>query len=505
MLTQTHDVANNSGKSGLRGGGTGSNENSLEAGVGAPLRFTQDYKTSDFRPRRPNRRIAWFIAGVGLPLVAVGLILPHQRSAEPVPGSLAAPVADNAGAVSATTTDLPIAEGPFAQTDAPAEATAAPAESESIPDEAGLEPGHALTMVVRRGDSLDRMFKRNSLDRKDLANIMTLGDARKHLRLIRPGDEIHVREDGGSVLRLDKAISLGEILSIRRTADGFIAQTIEQALEAQPVRAAGMIESSLFLAAAEAGISDRTIMNLAGIFAWDVDFMLDIRSGDRFTLVYEEIWKGGERVAEGDILAAEFINQGETFRAVRFEDDSGRVDYYTPDGKSVRKAFVRAPLTFSRISSNFNPRRRHPKLNTIRAHRGVDYAAPTGTPIKAAGDGKVIHRGRKGGYGNTIILQHGGNITTLYAHMSRYGRARVGARVRQGEVIGYVGATGLATGPHLHYEYRRNGVHLNPRTVKLPDAEPIKSEYLAEFKETAAPLLEQLAATRTLVAAKTGS
>ncbi len=472
--------------------------------MGGPLRFTQDYKPADFR-RRPNRRVSWFVAGVGVPLVGVGLILPYQRSPEPAPGSLPAPVVDDAGAISATTADLPVAEAPFEQAVAPGETTPPASEIESIPDEAGREPGESLTMVVRRGDSLDRMFKRNSLDRQDLANIMTLDVARKHLRLIRPGDEIQVREDQGTVLRLDKPVSLGEILSIRRTTDGYIAQMIEQALEAQPVRATGTIESSLFLAAADAGISDRTIMNLAGIFAWDVDFMLDIRSGDSFTLVYEEIWKGGERVAEGNILAAEFINQGEAFRAIRFEDESGRVDYYTPEGKSVRKAFVRAPLTFSRISSNFNPRRRHPKLNTIRAHRGVDYAAPTGTPIKAAGDGKVIFRGRKGGYGNTVILQHGGNITTLYAHMSRYGRARVGVRVRQGEVIGYVGATGLATGPHLHYEYRRNGVHLNPRTVKLPDAEPIKAKYLPEFKELAAPLLEQLESTRTLVAAKTGS
>jgi len=303
------------------------------------------------------------------------------------------------------------------------------------------------------------------------------------------------------VLRLDKSISLSEILSIRRSTDGYTAETIEEELETQQVRATGTIDSSLFLAAAEAGISDRIIMNLAGVFAWDVDFMLDIRRGDQFTLVYEEIWKGGERVGEGDILAAEFVNQGDAYRAIRFADDDGRVNYYTPEGKSVRKAFVRAPLSFSRISSNFNPRRRHPKLNTIRAHRGVDYAAPTGTPIKAAGDGKVIHRGRKGGYGNTVILQHGGNITTLYAHMSKFGRGRVGSRVRQGQVIGYVGATGLATGPHLHYEYRRNGVHLNPRTVKLPEAEPIEAEYLPQFQQAAGPLLQQLDSTRELLVA----
>lgn len=476
--------------------------------MGAPHRFTYDYKPADFEARRPIRRLPWFVAGVGIPLICVALIVPGRQAQEPTP-DVVATIEDSAAAID------PGIPGPDeALTHATSIVPAAGPEhgqgltagdsplATNAPD---LQPGTALTMTVRRGDSLDRMFKRNGLDRSDLANLMELEVARKHLRLIKPGDEIHVRQDDGRVLRIDKPVSLGEILSIRRTTDGYIAETIEEKLDAQAVRATGTIDSSLFLAAAEAGISDRTIMNLAGIFAWDVDFMLDIRAGDRFTLVYEEIWKNGKRVAEGDILSAEFINQGESFMAIRFEDADGRVDYFTPDGRSVRKAFVRAPLSFSRISSNFNPRRRHPKLNTIRAHRGVDYAAPTGTPIKAAGDGKIIHRGRKGGYGNTIIVQHGGNITTLYAHMSKFGRARVGTRVRQGEVIGYVGATGLATGPHLHYEYRRNGVHLNPRTVKLPDAEPINSEYLAEFRKAAAPLLKQLESTHTLLAADTGA
>jgi murein DD-endopeptidase MepM/ murein hydrolase activator NlpD len=353
---------------------------------------------------------------------------------------------------------------------------------------------------VRRGDSLDRLFKRNNLSRTDLANIMDLKIARQHLRLIKPGDRIIVRQDKGRILRLDRSISISEVLSVRQGTDGFTAETLRETLESRPARATGTIKSSLFLAAAEAGISDRTIMNLAGIFAWDVDFMLDIRQGDQFTVVYEEVWKDGERVAEGNILAAEFINQGESFRAIRFEDAGGRIDYFTPDGNSVRKAFLRAPLTFSRISSNFNPRRRHPKLNTIRAHKGVDYAAATGTPIKAAGDGKIIHRGRKGSYGNAVILQHGGNITTLYAHMSRFSRSRIGTRVLQGDIIGYVGSTGLATGPHLHYEYRRNGVHLNPRTVKLPDAEPLRQDYVADFQRAAVPLLQQLDATHTLLA-----
>jgi murein DD-endopeptidase MepM/ murein hydrolase activator NlpD len=467
-----------------------------ETAVGTPHRFTQDYKVIDLNGQRPNRRMPWFIAGVGIPLVCVAFILPKHSSETSDPGSTAQselvtveiPVTEQATTAAVTATET-------------ADGTAPTSASAPQPD---IKPtGNSLTLKVRRSDSLDRLFKRHGLSRTDLANIMTLDSARKYLRLVKPGDEILVREADGKILQLDRQVSLSEVLSIRRKLDTFEAQIIEHELEAQPVRTTGTIESSLFLAAAAAGISDRTIMNLAGIFAWDVDFVLDIRQGDAFSLVYEEFWQDGERVAEGDILAAEFINRGKRYRAIRFKDASGRVDYYTPEGLSVRKAFVRAPLSFARISSNFNPRRRHPKLNTIRAHKGVDYAAPAGTPIKAAGDGKIILRGRKGGYGNAVIIQHGGNITTLYAHMSRFSKARIGSRVRQGDIIGYVGSTGLATGPHLHYEYRRNGVHLNPRTVKLPDAEPINAEYLAAFKKAASPLLKQLDNERTLVASDT--
>ena len=233
-------------------------------------------------------------------------------------------------------------------------------------------------------------------------------------------------------------------------------------------------------------------MDMAGIFEYDIDFIQDVRVGDKFTVIYEELWRDGVKLRDGQIVAAEFVNQGKSFRAARFLDASGRAAYYTPEGRSVRKAFIRAPLNFTRISSGFDPSRRHPVLNTIRAHRGVDYAAPTGTPIRAAGDGKVLFRGVQGGYGNTIILQHGGNITTLYGHMSRFGSARTGARVNLGDIIGYVGSSGLATGPHLHYEYRVNGVHRNPRTVPLPPADPIGAEQQAAFRAATEPLWRQL-------------
>ncbi|NND53701.1 MAG: peptidoglycan DD-metalloendopeptidase family protein [Gammaproteobacteria bacterium] len=320
--------------------------------------------------------------------------------------------------------------------------------------------------------------------------------AAKHLRLIKPGDQIEVWQVDGHIHTLRRELDYARSLEVRADSsdyDSYSAEITEHRITRRQVEARGRIENSLFLAAADAGVSDRTIMNLAGIFAWDIDFVLDIRRGDEFHVVVEELWRDGEQVAEGDILAAQFVNQGDVFQAVRYEDPEGRVSYFSPDGQNMRKAFLRAPLSFSRISSNFNPNRRHPVLNTIRAHKGVDYAAPSGTPVKAAGDGKVIFRGVKGGYGNTIILQHGGNITTLYAHLKGFSRKfRNGSRVRQGDIIGYVGQSGLATGPHLHYEYRRNGAHMNPRTVNLPDAAPINSAYRAEFMQIAAPLIERL-------------
>ena len=333
---------------------------------------------------------------------------------------------------------------------------------------------------------------------------MQLQEARKYLRLIKPGDEIQVRTNNGEVLQLERQVSLSEVLNISRAENDYAARMIEQALEAQPTFTKGEIDSSLFLAAAEAGISDRLIMNLAGIFAWDIDFVLDIARGETSS-------RWSTRNSGRTASASQKVIFSRRNSSIAVSASGPCATRMLPDGSTTTRptdaAFAK-PSSAHRcrsraISSNFNPKRRHPKLNTIRAHKGVDYAAPTRTPIKAAGDGKIVHRGVKGGYGKTVIIQHGGNISTLYAHMSRYSKARIGSRVRQGDIIGYVGATGLATGPHLHYEYRRNGVHLNPRTVKLPDADPIDAAYLADFQQAAAPLLRRLDNERTLVAADT--
>ncbi|MDH3589148.1 MAG: peptidoglycan DD-metalloendopeptidase family protein [Gammaproteobacteria bacterium] len=351
-----------------------------------------------------------------------------------------------------------------------------------------------IDFEIASGDTLHQLFAASKLNRSHLAQILQLDQARTHLQLLRPGDRLSVVHDDGDIVHLQRVLDEERTMEVTRNGDGFDLKVTTNPVEVRTAHAHGVIDSSLYLAAQEAGISDTLIMNLAGIFAWDVDFVLDIRTGDRFTMIYEEIWQDGEKLRDGDILAAEFINSGKTFRAIRFENPEKEVGYFTPDGLNVKKAFLRAPIAINpRVTSSFNPRRKHPVHNKVLPHKGVDYSAPTGTAIKAAGDGKVIFRGRKGGYGNTIILQHGGNITTLYAHLSKFhSRARSGKRVKQGQLIGYSGATGTVTAAHLHYEYRVGGVHRNPRTVRLPKAQPIAKKYRNLYVKAAAPLLQQL-------------
>ena len=281
-------------------------------------------------------------------------------------------------------------------------------------------------------------------------------------------------------------------LRVDRDGESYQTQLTRHNVDKRITYASATIDSSLFEAGRDAGMPNTLIMELAGIFGWDIDFVYDIREGDSFNLIYEEHFLKGEKVNEGPIVAAEFTNQGKTYRAVRFTKADGASDYYAPDGRSMRKAFLRTPVDFRRISSRFG-KRHHPVLNRMRMHQGVDYAAPTGTPIKASGDGKIIFKGRKGGYGRCIIIKHGGRYSTLYAHMHRYRSGmHVGKRVKQGQIIGYVGASGRATGPHLHYEFRVHGVHRNPLTVKLPDADPINAAYAERFETHAQGLLAQL-------------
>ncbi|MCP1728487.1 murein DD-endopeptidase MepM/ murein hydrolase activator NlpD [Natronospira proteinivora] len=350
------------------------------------------------------------------------------------------------------------------------------------------------TLEVKPGETLARLFQRNGLNRTDLHHIMQLGGEVQSLARLSPGDQIEVRDDGhGNILGLSRQVDSERILHVHQSDDGF-----EKELETLPVQrqinyASGEIKRSLYQDARAAGLSNNLIMNLAGIFQWDIDFILDIRDGDEFVVIYEEIYRDGEKVRDGDILAAEIVNRGNRIQAVSYTDPEGDQDFYTPDGDSMRRTFLRAPLEYMRISSHFNPNRRHPTLNRIRAHRGVDYAAPTGTPIRAAGDGRIVQRGRRGGYGNTIQIRHGERYQTLYAHMSRFASGlSVGSQVQQGDVIGYVGQTGLATGPHLHYEFLVDGVHRNPVTVDFPAADPVGDEFREDFLTTTAPLVAHL-------------
>ena len=374
---------------------------------------------------------------------------------------------------------------------------AATPEPEPEPEGTGTR-GTRTMLEVRSGDSLDRLFRRHELSVGDLHRLLQVAEAAPHLRRIRPGDTFEILHDGPAVLGLTRRIDETRSLVVSTGERGYTAEYLEHPVEVRMARATGEITTSFYAAGLAAGLSDATIMRLAGIYAWDIDFALDIRRDDWFAVVYEEVWQDGEKLRDGEIVAAEFVNQRRSYRAVRFPDEDGRPRYYTPEGDSMRKAFLRAPVDFTRVSSNFNPNRLHPILKTRRPHQGVDYAARTGTPIMAAGDGRVISSGPQGGYGNTVVLQHGGNVTTLYAHMSRIAPvSRVGARVRQGDVIGYVGMTGLATAPHLHYEYRVNGVHKNPRTVDLPKAEPVPAARREEFAAVTAPLLAELAGLGT--------
>jgi murein DD-endopeptidase MepM/ murein hydrolase activator NlpD len=373
------------------------------------------------------------------------------------------------------------------------EAPAAPA-SQSPPATREASLGFStIEVVVSRNDTMDMLFRRFELNLGDLASLRNLPELRSQVDRLKPGELLRFMHRGGELVGLERKLSDSETLKVTRDANGFSSDVLENPLEVRTRSASATIQNSLFQAAADAELSDRVAFDLAEIFQYDIDFVLDIQTGDRFTVVYEEVFQDGVPLRIGNILAAKFINDGREFRAVRYVDAEGHGQYYSPDGKSLRKAFIRAPVQFSRVSSRFNPSRKHPVLNRIRAHRGVDYAAPVGTPVRAAGGGRVKFVGQQGGFGNVIELEHGSGVVTVYGHLSRFAaQLRRGQRVEMAQVIGYVGQTGLATGPHLHYEYRVRGVHKNPQTVPLPDAEPIPNGERERFLTDTASLVNML-------------
>jgi murein DD-endopeptidase MepM/ murein hydrolase activator NlpD len=443
----------------------------------------RDYKSAadgalpgtDFRQNLLNRKAHWIGLAASLAiLMSVFGLMTDNTTATATTAQSEQPIPLPGIATASNTADhsitLPLA--------IPA-GTTTPAEIVSKPETDKLQ---WKTATVKSGDNLALIFDRQGLSPQQLDRLMRSDKSTAVLKRLMPGQQFKFGIDDGELQQLVYKIDDLNTLNVSRGADGeFSIATDKRQMETRVTNATGVIDSSLFLAGQAAGLSDNLIMELAGIFGWDVDFVLDIRSGDHFTLVYEELFLDGQKKRDGNILAAEFVNRGKSYRAVRYTDASGAADYYSPDGRSMRKAFIRTPVDFTRISSRFG-KRYHPTLKKRKNHHGVDYAAPRGTPIKAAGDGKLMFVGRKGGYGKTVIIQHGGKYSTLYAHMSRIkpGSKR-GKRVRQGQTIGYVGSTGRSTGPHLHYEFRVNGVHRNPLTVKLPDAAPIKKKYKADF------------------------
>jgi murein DD-endopeptidase MepM/ murein hydrolase activator NlpD len=357
----------------------------------------------------------------------------------------------------------------------------------------------SITASIKSGDTLSGIFQKYSIPPSILHKILEIETANKFLKTLRPDEKIDFSFEGNHLTEIRFSNNRLNSLVVRNDENGWTATTEVANILIEPVVITAEIQSSLYKAGIENGITDRVVMDIANIFAWDVDFALDIRTGDRFSVLVEKKIHEEQFIGYGKILAAEFINQGKRYSAVHYVDQQGQGNYYTPNGHSLRKAFLRSPIDFYRISSTFQRERFHPVLGVKRPHRGVDYAAPIGTPIKASGDGKIIFIGTQGGYGKTIILQHGRKYTTLYAHLNNFAKnIRTGSKVTQGQVIGFVGKTGVATGPHLHYEFRINDVHHDPLTVSLPMSEPLPANELAIFRNKALPLLAQLESNRLI-------
>ena len=347
---------------------------------------------------------------------------------------------------------------------------------------------------IQTGDNLSILFRRAGLNDKDIYELTSNAPEAKDLRRIRPGQTLSFLVEEGKLQGLKYSINQLDSLNFTRTeGKTFLTEKLSLKPDTRLTFHQASITSSLFMAGKRAGIPNSLTMDLANIFGWDIDFALDIQKGDSFKVMYEELYLEDKMIGTGKILAAEFTNAGKTYKAVRYTDKEGSTNYYTPDGKGMHKAFLRSPIEFARISSHFSLSRKHPVLHIIRAHKGTDYAAARGTPIRATGNGKISFAGRKGGYGNCIVVQHGQGIQTLYGHMNGFAKGmRVGSKVSQGDVIGYVGSTGLASGPHLHYEFHMNGQVRNPVTVPLPKSTGIAQSEMALFTATTGPLLAKL-------------
>lgn len=347
---------------------------------------------------------------------------------------------------------------------------------------------------VRPGDSLARILRGRGIEAPELLRLVRADPEARLLDRLVPGQRLLLRLDAaGRLEELVHAPDPHESLHLARAGTGFEVVRDRREHEIRVAYVSGSIARSLFEDAQEAGLSEPLILGLAAIFGWDIDFALDLRDGDRFAVIHEEKYWLGQKLTDGQILAAEFVNRGRVHRAIGYRRGDGTLEYYTPEGRSLRRAFLRAPVKFSRVSSTFSTSRYHPILKIWRAHKGVDYAAPVGTPVHATASGRIVSVGWNGSYGRTVVIRHAGPYSTLYAHLSRIRAGlEAGQRVEQGDIIGYVGQTGLATGPHLHYEFQVNGVHRDPLTFELPPANPVTAALREDFYRTARTWSAQL-------------
>ena len=346
--------------------------------------------------------------------------------------------------------------------------------------------------TVRSGDTFSEILQTLGVY-SSFRSILPLEKEIKPLMKLKAGKSLHMRIENNELIKLIYKYSDKANFILRKEDKRYIAENYILPIENRETFISAVIEDSFYLSAKKAGMPDEIIIETADILAWDIDFILDIRKGDTFSVIYAEKYLYGEKLSNGDIIGVKFTNRGKTYHAIRHTLANGNAEYFSLDGRNVKKPFLRSPLKFTRVSSAFNPKRLHPILNSVRPHRGVDYAAPTGTPVYASADGKVIYRGWKAGYGNTVIIRHGNIYSTLYAHLSKFSsKARLSSRVKQGQTIAYVGMTGYATGPHLHYEFRVNKIHKNPLTVKFPDSKPMPTGQLKHFRQATTFVVKQL-------------
>ena len=444
-------------------------------------------QTRDTGAGRRLPKVSLLIVGAGLSLTMAMAVIepPHETryGADALLDRIASPAEDALAAVEITDTA---------------------SQTSITPETAAIIAPPAIELpwveeTVRSGDNLSLIFKRAGFDTRDVYEIVSQAEEGKSLERIFPGQSLAFQADESGQLQSVRHLrSALETVTYTRGEDGFNSSLETRNPKARVAWASGTIESSLFLAGQEAGLSQNTIMELANIFGGVIDFVLDPRKGDTIHLIYEDLYLDGAKYKDGEILAASFTNQGETFNAYRYVDANGDVGYYNEHGVSMRKAFLMAPVDFTRISSNFNMRRLHPIYKTTRPHRGTDYAAPRGTPVYAAGDGRVVKAGYTAGNGNYVFIQHGEQYVTKYLHLHKR-KVKQGQRVSQSQVIGTVGSTGAATGPHLHYEFLMDGVHRNPRTIhkKLPKAKSLAEEEMAQYQLAIHSTSSQLAALRS--------